>query len=103
MFRWCVFQRDGFFIECGALDGETRSNSLMLEQEYGWRGLLVEADPLNYEKLSSKHRKAWSVQACLSTKNIPMTVGQTVATYLSPHIDFVLMKRSINKKSNIFS
>ena len=41
-------KRDGFFIECGALDGETRSNSLLFERFRGWTGLLVEADPVNY-------------------------------------------------------
>ena len=68
-------QRGGFFIECGALDGETRSNTLVLEQELGWKGLLVEAGPRNYDTLLTKHRKAWSVQACLSTVPYPNTVG----------------------------
>ncbi len=40
-------KRDGFFIECGALDGETRSNTLILERQLGWEGVLIEADPVN--------------------------------------------------------
>ena len=44
----CVlFQRDGFFVECGAFDGETRSNTLNLERDLGWTGVLIEADPVN--------------------------------------------------------
>ncbi|KAF4522324.1 hypothetical protein B566_EDAN011325, partial [Ephemera danica] len=35
----------GFFIECGALDGEFISNTLYMERKLGWTGLLVEADP----------------------------------------------------------
>lgn len=31
------FQKGGFFIESGALDGETRSNTLFLEKELGWK------------------------------------------------------------------
>ena len=40
-------QRNGFFIECGALDGETRSNTLILEEELDWSGILIDADPVN--------------------------------------------------------
>ena len=42
-----LFQTGGFFVECGALDGELRSNTLTLERDYGWRGVLIEADPEN--------------------------------------------------------
>ena len=40
-------QKNGFFVECGALDGETRSNTLILEEELEWNGILIEADPVN--------------------------------------------------------
>jgi FkbM family methyltransferase len=35
-------QRGGFFVEFGATDGVSASNSLMLEQQLGWRGILAE-------------------------------------------------------------
>ncbi|KAF2356270.1 Methyltransferase FkbM [Trinorchestia longiramus] len=66
--------RDGFFIECGALDGETRSNSLVFEKKLGWKGLLVEGDPKNYKMVVQKHRKVWTSNACLSTKPFPHSV-----------------------------
>ncbi|KAA0185300.1 hypothetical protein HAZT_HAZT005211 [Hyalella azteca] len=66
--------RDGFFVECGALDGETRSNSLVFEKTLGWRGLLVEGDPKNYDLILKKNRKAWTTNACLSTKPYPHSV-----------------------------
>ena len=31
-----------FFVECGALDGELRSNTLYLERALGWGGLVIE-------------------------------------------------------------
>jgi len=31
------FKRDGFFIECGAHDGVSESNTLELERNYGWK------------------------------------------------------------------
>lgn len=59
-------QRDGVYIEAGALDGETMSNTLPLEIDFGWKGLLVEADPASYLMMKEKNRKAWSVNGCLS-------------------------------------
>ncbi len=35
----------GFFIEAGANDGLTQSNTFVLERDHGWRGLLVEPIP----------------------------------------------------------
>lgn len=40
---------DGFYIECGANDGITQSNTFAYEQ-LGWSGLLVEPCPINYSK-----------------------------------------------------
>ena len=51
------FQKNGFFIECGAYDGETRSNTLNLERYYGWTEILIEADPINFNKILKKIEK----------------------------------------------
>ncbi|CAL4122413.1 unnamed protein product, partial [Meganyctiphanes norvegica] len=61
----------GFFIEAGALDGEYLSNTLHLEKVYGWKGLLVEANPSSYKELLKKHRKAWSSNTCLAVTPYP--------------------------------
>ncbi|XP_076102695.1 protein Star-like [Mytilus galloprovincialis] len=66
------FKERGFYVECGALDGETRSNTLMLERLRKWNGLLIEADPSNYKNLKEKHRKAFSINACLSIYPFPV-------------------------------
>ncbi|CAG7834776.1 unnamed protein product [Allacma fusca] len=67
-------KRNGFFVECGALDGETRSNTLSLERDYGWQGLLIEGDPKNYQVLLTKKRKAWTSRCCLSIHPYPHEV-----------------------------
>lgn len=48
---WVLFElgskRDGYFIEFGAADGIELSNTLLLEQKFGWKGLLAEPNPEN--------------------------------------------------------
>lgn len=46
--------RTGTFVEIGALDGHTFSNTRVLNKCRGWRGLLVEANLKNYASLLSK-------------------------------------------------
>lgn len=40
----------GFFIECGANDGISQSNTLLLEQKLQWNGLLIEPGEINFNK-----------------------------------------------------
>ena len=64
----------GIFVEAGANDGENISNTLTLERNFGWTGLLVEPDPRALELLKSKHRKAWIAGVGLSTSHVPQKV-----------------------------
>ena len=59
-------RRDGFFIEIGGYDGELHSNSLFFEQQRGWTGLLVEANPYTYKQMVARDRKCAMVHACIS-------------------------------------
>ncbi|XP_015606729.1 uncharacterized protein LOC107273247 [Cephus cinctus] len=76
-----IFQekKGGFFVECGAYDGETRSNTLNLERFYNWTGLLIEADPINFTKMLIKNRKAWLTPSCLSIEPRPMVANFLMA------------------------
>ncbi|KAL7640994.1 UNVERIFIED_CONTAM: hypothetical protein RMT77_008131 [Armadillidium vulgare] len=58
----------GFFVEAGALDGEVGSNTLWLEYNKNWTGLLIEPNRESCKVLRSKHRKAWSSCSCISPK-----------------------------------
>jgi len=64
----------GFFVEAGALDGEYMSHTLDLEMVNGWTGLLVEPDPMNFNKLRQKHRRAWKTPVCFSIHDYPEEV-----------------------------
>lgn len=65
-------QPPGFFVEAGALDGEKLSNTLWLEQHHGWTGLLLEPNPVSFQALLWKQRKAWASGTCLSTQAFPV-------------------------------
>ena len=54
------------FVELGAFDGVTHSNTYMLEKCYGWSGLLLEASPANYALLrSSSNRTATMIHTAV--------------------------------------
>ncbi|XP_066967092.1 protein Star-like [Macrobrachium rosenbergii] len=72
-------KRNGFFLEVGAVDGETFSNSLYFERELGWTGLLIEANPATYKYLHGKGRKAYSVNCGLSLSQVPSKMDLMVA------------------------
>ena len=47
--------KNGFYIECGAANGIEQSNTATLSFSYGWTGLLIEANPFQYQNIL-KHR-----------------------------------------------
>jgi hypothetical protein len=55
----------GIFVEAGAFDGETWSNTLHLEKFRNWTGLLVEPSSENYKILRNKNRNSYSINSCL--------------------------------------
>lgn len=67
-------QENGFYVECGALDGEKGSNTFFFEKVRKWNGVLIEADPSNFAVLKTKHRKAFISHSCLSPTRIPAKV-----------------------------
>lgn len=63
-----IFQKKGgFFVEIGAHDGQHLSNTLWLESQHLWSGLLIEANPDLCQQLDKLKRHAWSLCACLSS------------------------------------
>lgn len=59
---------NGYFVELGANDGVTQSNSLYFEKYRNWRGLLVEPAPQNFLKCRQNRsvRNAIYCAACVS-------------------------------------
>ena len=49
-------RQGGVFVEFGALDGTTTSNTLFFERERNWRGLCIEAHPDAFRKLVERRK-----------------------------------------------
>ncbi len=58
------FKRGGFFVEFGATDGVALSNTLLLETDFAWKGLLAEPNPQFLAALR-KNRRATISDACI--------------------------------------
>jgi len=72
-------QRDGFFVEFGAANGVHASNSLYLERELGWRGILAEPARVWRDDLARNRRCA------IDTRCVWSRTGETV-TFNQPAI-----------------
>src|SRR3972149_7200372 len=60
-------KQDGIFVDIGAYDGVTISNSYFFEKDLGWKGICIEPNPQVFAKLQQS-RKAICIQACISDK-----------------------------------
>jgi FkbM family methyltransferase len=60
---------NGFYIEAGAFDGILQSNTKFLEEEYGWTGILIDANPNIIDKLKNNRPNNIIINKCLVEKN----------------------------------
>jgi hypothetical protein len=54
----------GFFLDSGASDGVSGSNTLLLESQFGWRGICVEPNEASFARLI-RDRRCVCVNCCL--------------------------------------
>jgi FkbM family methyltransferase len=60
-------KRHGVFVDIGAYDGLTFSNTLMLERERDWTGICIEPLPDVFAKME-KNRRCICLQACIGNR-----------------------------------
>jgi FkbM family methyltransferase len=61
-------KRNGVFVDIGAYDGVTISNTLMLEKDRGWTGICIEPLPDVFDALY-QNRSCICVQACIGERD----------------------------------
>ena len=49
-----TYKRSGYFVELGAHDGETFSNTVVMEKLYGWSGICVEPNPATSPSVAAR-------------------------------------------------
>ncbi len=88
-----ILDKDGgFFIEAGANDGFTQSNTYWLERFRGWHGLLVEPmqelfDLCRIERPNAQVVRAALVPAGYDEPTVRMHFGDLMSTVAGDHID----------------
>lgn len=78
-------KRDGIFVDVGAHDGISCSNTYFFEKELGWSGICVEPIPEVFEHLA-KNRSCLCVHACataIKNPTVPFILGQGYTEMLS--------------------
>lgn len=77
-------KNEGFFVEFGATNGLDLSNSYMLEQNFGWRGILAEPANCWHEKLKNNRPLSKIETACVwKDSGSKLTFNQTDSPELS--------------------
>ena len=60
---------DGIFVEVGAFDGITYSNTKAFEESLDWKGLLIEPSPASFQKLTTNRPNTINVSTAISKEN----------------------------------
>lgn len=58
------YRRDGYFVDVGAHDGKSFSNTFVLETNFGWKGICVEPMENEFEKLVKNRPASVHVPVC---------------------------------------
>lgn len=62
------YKKNGTFLDIGANNGISLSNTYILEKEYDWTGICIEPIPITFEKLD-KNRNCIKLNIGISNKN----------------------------------
>lgn len=94
------FKRHGFFVEFGACDGLSLSNTYLLESEFGWDGILAEPAQVWHESLRTHRRALISTKCVWSHSGETLTFNQVGVTGLSTIASFSQADRWATERLN---
>jgi FkbM family methyltransferase len=90
------FKRHGTFLEFGAYDGITFSNTFLLEKQLNWSGVLVDPIPKHFDQMRL-NRNCISIHAAITVSNKEFVkILESPASNLSKPVS----KRSITDKTH---
>lgn len=98
------YKKNGFFVEIGASDGITFSNTYLLEQKYQWKGICVEPLPYKINLLKKNRPNSDIVNKAVFDKtglNLDFKISNTddllsgISKYISTH------KSTVNKNCTV--
>jgi hypothetical protein len=84
------FKRDGICVEIGASDGINCSNTKILEEKYGWSGLLVEPN--------TKHHKILELRGLIKSFDAVANVNGPVYFYDKGSLSFTNREKRVGYK-----
>lgn len=77
-------KNDGYFVEFGATNGVDFSNTYLLENKFGWKGILAEPSKFWHEKLRQNRPSAVIEEMCVWTvSGMQLSFNETVNKELS--------------------
>jgi FkbM family methyltransferase len=98
-------KREGYFVEVGANNGYLMSNTYLLEKNYGWKGICVEATPYRITELINNRPNAICISsAAFSESNLeldfttcPLDILNVITDYAEIAVDFLTQSGQIIK------
>lgn len=94
-------QRGGFFVEFGACDGLHFSNTLHLEKDLGWRGILVEPNKSYFRSLKKNRNVALDDRAVWTETGLYIDFTEVSAGGLSGFTKSFRSSESLQKRTKI--
>jgi FkbM family methyltransferase len=92
-------KRDGFFVEFGATNGRDLSNTAILEERWGWRGILAEPAKCWHASLKANRKAAIDTRCVWSQTGAQLEFKETEIAELSTLSS--LMEKDFNKGSRV--
>lgn len=87
-----------FYVEIGANDGVYLSNTLILQESFGWRGILSEANDLLREELAANRKGA-----LIDSRAVTKKTGEKVVFHMSENSEFSSIDGSSIQKNQFIN
>ena len=98
-------KRDGYFVEIGANNGYIMSNTYLLEKNYGWKGICIEATPYKITELTNNRPNSICISNAIHSESnleLDFTINMfdilnVITEYAEIGVDFLTQSGEIIK------